>query len=82
MRLTKKEWKTIEFLHFKEDYTMREISKLYPVSRVALYDHFRNLKRSRKNACSIFPFCRFTMSSLEASLGSIGFCAINSGGSL
>jgi predicted DNA-binding protein YlxM (UPF0122 family) len=46
MRLTKKEWKTIEWLHFKEDYTMREISKLYPVSRVALYDHFRNLKRS------------------------------------
>lgn len=46
MRLTKKEWKTIEWLHFKEDYTMREISKLYPVSRVALYDHFRNLKSS------------------------------------
>lgn len=45
MRPTKKEWKTIEFLYFNEDYTIREISKLYTISRVALYDHFRKLKR-------------------------------------
>lgn len=46
MRLKKLDWEVIEELYFNEKYSITELSKLYNVTRVAIYDHFKRHKRS------------------------------------